>query len=149
MQVADDKKVDVLTNLLKERYDSAHKIRERSYKFTIWLLGIGVAFIGFVVTKPCLIIVQKIFLTIFIIIVLLLAAFFLLSMERGARKNRQVMIRIEGLLGCYEPGIYGDQDALYPADYMKQESSRVPHFSYLYLWLFAIAGCVIALLWVS
>ncbi|OPY74207.1 MAG: hypothetical protein A4E63_00813 [Syntrophorhabdus sp. PtaU1.Bin050] len=149
MQVSDDKKVDILINLLNERYDSAHKLRERSYKFTIWLLGIGVAFIGFVVTKPYLTLAQKIVLTIFITVVLLLAAFFLLSMEKGARKNRQVMIRTEEVLGCYKPGIFDDQDALYPADYMKQESPRVPHFSYLYLWLFVIAGCVIALLWFS
>lgn len=148
MQLNDDKKVDVLTNLLKERYDSAHKLRERSYKFTIWLLGIGVAFIGFVVTRSDLVLAQKAVLTVFIVIVLLLAASFLLSMEKGARKNRQVMIRIEGLLGCYRPEIY-DETPLYHADYMRQESSRIPHFSHMYLWLFAVACCVIVLLWVS
>ncbi|HBA53251.1 MAG TPA: hypothetical protein DCZ04_02000 [Syntrophorhabdus aromaticivorans] len=106
---------------------------------------------GFVVTKPYLIFAQKIVLTIFIVVVLLLAAFFLLSMEKGTRKNRQVMIRTEEVLGCYRPGIFDDQDALYPADYMRQESLRVPYFSclYLYLWLFAVGGCVIALLWSS
>lgn len=149
MEISDDKKLDILLNLLKERYDSAHKLRERSYKFTVWLLGIGVAFIGFVVTKPCLSFIQRSFLTGFTIVITFLASFFLASMEKGAKKNRHVMIRIEEILGCYQSGFYDGQDMLYPADYMVQKSSRMPHFSYLYVWLFAIAGCVIALLWVS
>jgi len=147
MEIGSDKKIDILMNLLKERYDSAHKLRERSYKFTVWLLGIGVAFIGFVVTKPCLSFSQKLFLTGFIVVVGILASSFLKSMEKGARKNRQVMIRIEEKLGCYEAGLYDGQDSVYPTNYRTQGSSRLPHFSYLYLWIIAIAGFVIALLW--
>jgi len=59
------------------------------------------------------------------------------------------MIRTEEVLGCYQVGFYGGQKALYPAEYMKQKKSRIPHFYYLYLWLFAIAGCITALIWVG
>ena len=147
MEISDEKKVDVLLNLLKERYESAHKLRERSYNFTIWLLGIGVVFIGFVVTKPCFLFSQRVSLTIFVVVIMLLASFFLWSMEKGARKNRQVMIRTEEVLGCYQAGFFGGKESLYPTDYLKQKRSRTRHFYYLYLWLFMIAGCVIALLW--
>lgn len=149
MQISDEKKVDILVSLLKERYDSAHKLRERSYNFTIWLLGIGVVFIGLVATKQCISLTQKAFISVFVVVIVLLASFFLLSMEKGARKNRRVMIRIEDILGCYQTGFYGGKAALYPTEYMKQTQARSPHFYYLYLWLFTIACCVIGLLWAS
>jgi len=41
MQISDDKKIDILLTLWREKHEAAHKMRERSQSFTLWLLGAG------------------------------------------------------------------------------------------------------------
>jgi hypothetical protein len=81
VEFSDEKKIDILINLLKERYESAHKLRERSFKFTLWLLGLGIVFVGLIINKPPFLMIQKILLTAFVSIIVLLGFFFLSSME--------------------------------------------------------------------
>ena len=45
MKINEDSKIDILRDLLKERYEASHKMRDRSLKFAIWVLGFGIALI--------------------------------------------------------------------------------------------------------
>jgi hypothetical protein len=42
MKLTDEQKFEVLKAELDERYNAAHKIRERSTQFTLWLSGMAI-----------------------------------------------------------------------------------------------------------
>jgi len=95
MKINEDNKIDILRDLLKERYEASHKMRDRSLKFAIWVLGFGIALIWILLSGLSLGLVQKIILTIFVVIVGFLTGIFLKSIDKGFVNNRKVMIRIE------------------------------------------------------
>jgi len=44
MEINKEDKITILLNLLNERYQSAHRIRERSFRMTLWILGLASSF---------------------------------------------------------------------------------------------------------
>lgn len=145
MQIEDDKKVDVLLAILKERYKAAHKMRERSFKFSIWLMGLAVAFIWLIIKESPFMVLQKVILTIFVLSMGALFWFFVRSIRRGFNNNWKVMIKVEEKLGCWEDNIYG-QDTLYPEEYRTTKKIS-PHFASLYSCLLILCIIAIALIW--
>lgn len=150
MDINNDDKIPILLNLLSERYNSAHNIRERSLKLTIWALGLAVAFIWILVKGTTLLLSQKIILTFFIIVLCVNILWFLYSLQKGAEKNRKVMIDIEEALGCYDEGVYLSERALFPKQYKdKNKKSWCTHFKTLYLLIFPITFIIMFLIWVT
>jgi uncharacterized membrane protein YsdA (DUF1294 family) len=147
MQLEDDKKIDILLTLLKERYEASHKMRERSYKFSVWILGVGVALIWLILSRPEICIRQRTVLTFVIIIIGALAFQFLRSIDKGFANNKEVMIRIEQILGCYDQDIYIGGECLYPRQYGTNRKNGFSHFLSLYTLLVAVGLAVIVLLW--
>jgi hypothetical protein len=146
MQFSDDKKVDILLALLKERYESSHKMRERSYKFTVWISGLAIALIWLVLNSYSLSYPQKLTLIILALVLGSLSIWFLRSIERGFNTNREVTINIEEALGCYESNFFG-QGVLYPDQYKSSQKTRTSHFISLYILLGAvIVGLIIIVL---
>lgn len=159
MKIDEREKVNILLNLLNERYNASHKMRERSQNFATWVLGIGIAVIGLLLSGKALDLLQKCLLTLFTGFICLLTIYFLKSMEIGFKKNRKVMIDLEDILGCYRIGEYVDSKPLFPPEYADQKEhlskcekikSRLrSHFMPMYAWIVVVALMVILMVWFS
>jgi hypothetical protein len=149
MQLNNDKKADILLNLLKERYEASHKMRERSLSFAIWIMGFGIALIWILLGGSPLGLWQKIVLTGFIVIASALTRRFLKSIETGFKNNHDVMVRIEDILGCYEKNIYVEAESLFPQKYKDLSNKDTSHFGSIYVWLVTMAFALILMIWLS
>ena len=148
MQINNDKKIDILIDLLNEKYEDARKMRERSLNFAIWILGFGIAISWLLLSEIILILSQKIILTLFVIIIGFLTKSFLKAIEVGFDKNRKVIISIEESLGCYEENVYMDAKSLFPVEYRGQSKKETSHFASLYKWLLTVGIVIISLIWI-
>ena len=148
MQIDEKDKVNILLNLLKERYNASHKMRESSLKFTIWILGFAIAIIWILLSGISLTACQKGILTAFVIIMGVITFWFLHTIERGFNNNRKVMIDLEEALKCYEKGAYIDSRSLFPKEYKEiKKKSSITHFMSIYILIFPIILIIILLLW--
>jgi len=148
MEIDESEKIDILLNLLNERYSASHKIRERSLRLTIWILGLAVAFIWILVSGTSLTLHQKWILTVIVAVLGGVSFWFVYALERGFDKNREVMIDLEEALGCYQEGLYIDSKALYPNEYKQlNNKSRFSHFKSIYILTIPIAILIILLIW--
>ncbi|PKN62608.1 MAG: hypothetical protein CVU57_23455 [Deltaproteobacteria bacterium HGW-Deltaproteobacteria-15] len=150
MEMDEKQKLTVLLGLLSERYEAAHKMRERSLKFTMWILGLAVALVWILISGTQFIVVQKWVLTALVFILGLSAIWFLRSLESGAAKNHKVMIGIEKALGCYDKGTYLESEALLPESYTRDYGkSWRSHFKTIYILVIPLALLIMLLIWVS
>jgi len=149
MQINDVKKIDILLNLLIERYQAAHRMRERSLSFAIWILGFAIAMFWILLDKTTLILSQKIVLTIFLVIISFLTKKFLNFIEVGFNKNRMIMVNIEEVLGCYKSNLYIEGKALYPEEYKNLDIKKTSHFNSLYFWIWTVTAFLISLIWLE
>lgn len=152
MKIDEKNNVSILLNLLKERYNASHKMRERSLNFAIWILGFAIAIIWILISGISLTTSQKWIFTVFIVIIGFLAFLFLRSIEKGFINNRRVMIDIETALGCYKEGIYVYSKTLFPASYKTIKLQRsvkylTTHFGSIYILIVIIPLTVILLTW--
>ncbi len=149
MNINDDEKISVLTNLLNERYKAEHNMRDRSVNFTKWILGLGIALLWILLIKVDLDSFTKFFSSAFIVIYSVLSFWFLLEICKGFKNNRNVIIRLENALHLYEEGNYLNNEAILPQEYKKPYSkNRVPsHFKPLYGLLLILAIFLICLVW--
>lgn len=67
MNINDDQKISVLTNMLSERYKAEHNMRDRSVNFTKWILGLGIALLWILLLKTDLNLFAKCFSSAFIV----------------------------------------------------------------------------------
>ncbi len=149
MRINDDKKVDILLNLLKERYEASHKMRERSLSFAVWIMGFGIALIWILIGGPSLGLWQKIVLTGFVLVASALTRKFLKSIESGFKNNHEVMVRIEDILGCYEKNSYVETESLFPEKYKHLSNKDTSHFGSIYVWLVGMGVALILMIWLS
>jgi len=150
MEFDDKNKIDILLSLLNERYNVSHKIRERSLRFTLWILGFAIAFVWILINGTFFTISQKIILTFLVVVFGIISFWFVRSLEKGFNKNREVMIDIEKALGCYDEGFYVGSKALYPDTYReKKKKSRFSHFRSIYLLIIPVVLLIICLVWVA
>lgn len=148
MDINQKDKMAVLLELLNERYNASHKIRERSMRITIWILGLAVAFIWILVSGSPLTFAQKSILTVLVIILGAVTFWFIHSLEKGFHRNRTVMINLEEALGCYEEGLYLVSKTLFPSEYRQiKKKSWSSHFRSIYLLIIPVAILIIALIW--
>ena len=150
MKINSDEKITILLSILNERYDVSHKIRERSFRLMIWILGLAIGLIWMLISGNPLSTWQKIVLTIFVIMLGSTTFFFLHSLRKGFDNNRRVLINIEEALGCYKDGIYLDSKALYPNEYRQiNKRSWFSHFRTIYLLIIIIVIIIITLIWLT
>jgi hypothetical protein len=132
MEEIEEKKIDVLMAQLQERYNALHKMRDRSVQFSLWILGLGLGLSWLLISQVTLNGTQMIILGAFLIIIGFLALNFLRAIERGFRKNREVMIKIETLLKLHEDGYYGSADSILPKEFLEKRVKWSGHFPTLY-----------------
>ncbi len=117
IKLKDDHKIQVLLIELQERYVAAHKMRERSTRFTIWLSGMAVGLAWLLISQKTLLLSQRLALTLLIATLWTGAGIFILGLRKGFQSNRRAMIKSERALGMYEPGLYLKEDSLLPSVY--------------------------------
>jgi len=149
MKITNEKKPDVLLNLLKERYEASHKMRDRSLSFAIWVMGFGIVLIWILVSGPGLGLGQKIILTSFVLVAGGLTRKFLKSIETGFKNNHEVMVKIETILGCYRKNIYVKNDSVFPDNYKTLSNKDTSHFGSIYTWLVVMGFVLILMIWLS
>ena len=147
VQLKDDQKIQVMLIQLQERYSAAHKMRERSTKFTIGLSGMAIGLAWLLISHQTLAFSQRIALTLLIATLWTGAGVFLLGLRRGFQSNRKAMIKSERALGMYETGIYLQDDSLLPKEYIGTNSKWNDHFSTLCVWLCFVAISLLILAW--
>lgn len=149
MEINQEKKVDILLTLLSERYEAFHRMHERSLNFALWILGFGIAMAWMLLGQITLVFFQRIILTVFVVIIGCLTKKFLTSIEIGFDRNRKVMIKIEEALKCYDANVYCEATTLFPDEYKDLDKSKTSHFASLYVWIWAIVGVLISLIWLE
>lgn len=147
VQLKDDHKIQVLLIELQERYAAAHKMRERSTRFTIWLSGMAVGLAWLLISQKTLVLSQRLALTLLIATLWIGAGIIILGLRKGFQGNRRAMIKSEQALGMYESGIYLKNDSLLPASYKRTNSKWNDHFSTLCIWLCVLAFSLLVLAW--
>ena len=144
---SDDQKFQVLLTELNERYNASHKIRERSYNFTLWISGMGIGLGWLLISQGPLSFFQRIALTILILTLYVGAFYFILGLRRGFQKNRDAMIRIENTLMMYEKGVYLPGRSLLPMEYSQTKRKWSDHFCALCFWLALVTLSLFILNW--
>ena len=147
VQLKDDHKIQVLLIELQERYAAAHKMRERSIRFSIWLSGMAVGLAWMLISHKTLVLSQRLALTLLISTLWAGAGIFILGLRKGFQSNRIAMIKSELALCMYEPGIYLKEESLLPATYKQTNSKWNDHFSTLCIWLCVVALSLLVLAW--
>ena len=112
-----EQKFQVLMAALQERYDSSHKIRDRSTQFTLWISGMAIGLAWLLVSEAILSLSQRLALTLLAAVLYLGALFLVRALQRGSCRNREAMIRVERALGMHEKGYYLPDAALLPDQY--------------------------------
>jgi len=147
VQLKDDQKIQVLLIQLQERYAAAHKMREQSTKFTIWLSGMAIGLAWLLISHQTLAFSQRLALTLLIATLWTGAWIFILGLRKGFQSNRSTMIKSERALGMYETGIYLQEDSLLPTAYKRTKGKWNDHFSTLCVWLCFVALSLLILAW--
>lgn len=147
MELTNEHKVQVAISVLEERYKAAHNMRERSLRFTLWLSGLAIPIGWLLIEKQQLAVSQKVALALFILALFGGTIWFLLGLQRGFQKNREVMIRCEQALGLFNTGDYLADSPLLGNEYSSSKRKWCDHFSTLSVWLLTIALSLFILIW--
>ena len=146
-QLKGDQKIQVLLIQLQERYTAAHKMRERSTKFTVGLSGMVIGLAWLLISHQTLTIPQRLALTLLIATLWTGAGVLILGLRKGFQSNRSAMIKSERALCMYETGIYLQEDSLLPMAYKRTRGKWNDHFSTLCVWLCLVALSLLILAW--
>ena len=155
MEINDGDKVNVVLSLLLERYNASHKMRERSERFTIWIVGLAFTVIWFLLLKdPIFTSSQKLALAVLVAVIGGLTFWHQVAINKGSHRNRSAIITMEEALGAYNQGLYANQKTLLPAEYRTIEkfpsrSSLAYHFVITYLWIAVVLIALIVLILLS
>lgn len=155
MEIKDEDKVNVVLSLLRERYNASHKMRERSARFTIWIVGLAFTVIWFLLLKgPTFTSSQKLALAVLVAVIGGLAFWHQVAVDKGFHRNRSTIITMEEALGAYKEGLYADQKTLLPAEYraivkFPSRRSLTYHFVITYLWIAVVLIALIVLILLS
>ena len=148
-KIEEKDKVTILLNLLNERYNASHQMRERSLKFSLWILGFVVIAVGWLLLHGLsLTTYQRSILTVFVIIIGSFTFWFLHAIKLGFDRNRNVMISLETPLGCYEKDQFVTSESLFPPEYKEPKKRSLGyHFSTIYAWIIVAFLISIFMIW--
>jgi len=149
MKITDDKKIDVLSDQLQERYSAMHRMRERSMQFTLWILGLGLGLAWLSIAEAEFTYSHKCAITALLIVVALAAFGFLRAIERGFKSNRETVIRIETALGLYEVDYYETKRAILPDAFSCPKTGWSGHFRTLYMLVGAVLLVLLVFTWTN
>lgn len=147
VELSDDQRFQFLVAQMNERYQAWHQMRARSMEFTLWILGLSVAASWNLIQEPCDLMPQRIAATGFVLALGGATAYFLLSLARGIRTNREALINVETALGAHEKDIFLLQKSVLPSEYKDPKPRVSAHFYTLYALLLTTAVYLLAAIW--
>lgn len=145
MDIPEEKKLDVLMAQLKERYTALHNMRDRSTRFALWILGLGLGMAWLLISGIRLSTLQAIELVVFLIFVGILSINLIRAIQRGFSNNRDVMVKIETLLKLHEKGAYSPGDSILPKEFSDSRFKWSGHFPTLYMLMITVFFLLIIL----
>ena len=120
MHIDPRQKVEILIALLERRYTAIDGIRERVYALSIWTMGVFLGAASLVVQGDlALSWPRRAFLAMAVIVALGVILYYVRDLERGFRTQFRAAVRIERLLGLYEPGAFDPDAPLYPSEWAR------------------------------
>jgi hypothetical protein len=149
MNIPDDKKVDLLSTQLQERYSALHKMRDRSMQLVLWVLGFGFGLAWLSINEAILTTAQKVAITFLLIGMAIATMVFVHAITRGFKANRETIIRIESALGLYEPNCYGIEGTVLPNQFSCTKTGWTGHFATLYVLIAAVVLMLLVLTWTN
>lgn len=149
MNIPEEKKIDILSAQLQERYVALHNMRDRSMRFVLWVLGFGLALAWVSISEAVFTFGQKIAITGLLLTFAIVADLFVRAIHCGFNANRQTMIRIEKALGLYDPGSYGTAEGVLPRAFADSNPGWTGHFGMLYLLVSIITILLLVLTWTN
>jgi len=149
MKIPDEKKIDVLSAQLQERYASLHKMRDRSMQFVLWVLGLGLGLAWLSINQVVFTSAQKLAVTGLLVVMGIVAFVFVRAIARGFNANREAMIRIEGALCLYDNDCYGTVEPILPRRFSSLKTGWAGHFPMLYLLIGVVVLLLLVLTWAN
>jgi hypothetical protein len=147
MDLSNDQRFSVLMAELEERYGSAHKIRERTTQFIVWISGLAIGLAWLLISDGIPSISQRWSLTFLVLALYLGASHLLRGLHRGAHSNREAMIRVERALGLFDKGLYLPEQSVLPDVYTNTKPTWSHDSRTLPGWVTLVAVILIALIW--
>lgn len=149
-EISEQEKPRILQDLLNQRYQAEHLMRQRSVDFTKWIIGFGIAFLWIILSQAQLSLFQKIFASVFVITFTGATIFFISEISRGFLNNKKIIVKLESLLGFYSAGLYDEKESILPKEYEQSSQVKVPsHFKTLYALLIILCLLLMAVIWVN
>ncbi|MDA3923410.1 MAG: hypothetical protein PF904_01765 [Kiritimatiellae bacterium] len=147
LQLSDDQRFQVLMAQMNERYQAWHHMRSRSMQFTLWILGLAVAASWKLLQEPCVDIFQRIASTCLVLLLGGAATYFLKSLEKGVRTNREALINVETALSTHDQSVFLKNKAILPVEYRNTRPRASSHFATLYALLSVTSIYLLAAIW--
>lgn len=139
MELHEEDKLNIIQDFLNQRYDAEHKMRQRSADFTKWILGLGIGLLWILLSEENLTNIQKVITSLFVIFFTIGTIYFISEICKGFKVNRNIIIKLEKLLGFYDEGIFIEDNSLLPKKYQNTDKIVIPsHFKSLYFLLIII-----------
>ena len=148
MKLNNDQKFQVLMVQLQERYTAWHNMRERSTKFTLWILGMAIALSWNLLKEPSMSLSQKVAITLLVLSLGAVSWYFLWAINRGCNSNRKSLLNVETALECYNPNEFLNGKALLHSEHKSTKSGLSNHFKTLYALLLITLLYLISAIWV-
>jgi len=149
IEISNEQKFEVLIGQLEERYGAAHKIRERSTHFTLWITGMAIGLAWLLINDCVLGVGQRISLTVFTAALFFGACFLLKGLFRGAAINRATLARVEAALSLYDKDAYLPGESILPAAYRDPKPAKSHDCCTLLVWICIVAVALVAIIWTA
>lgn len=145
--LTNEQRFQVLMAQLQERYAAWHQIRSRSMQFTLWILGLAIAGTWNLLQNPCSFYQQRFASSALVLLLAFTATYFLASLARGARTNREALINIETALGNHKNRQFLADKPLLPVEYQDTKPRASSHFRTLYALLAVTSLYLLVAIW--
>lgn len=124
---SNDLKIQILISALEERYRAQHIIRERTYKFCTWTLGVFLIVGGWFATGNATLDgqISVVLAVSLVIIVMIVRRTFLRDLEIGFNGQMRAAANLEEMLHLYDPAYFGsDKTEIYPPAWRNAGTSQ-------------------------
>ena len=147
--IGEEKKVDIVSAQLAERYSALHCMRERSMQFTLWILGFGLGMAWLILSEIALSSCQSAMGLLFLLVMGVASLFFLRGIHVGFNNNMAIAARLESALGLFQAGLYHRTMPILNGEFARTNRKPTGHFVTLYFLMGSVYLLLIIMLLVN
>ena len=141
MEIPEEEKLRIIQDFLNQRYNAEYKMRQRSADFTKWILGLGIGLLWILLSTKHLTNIQKIITSLFVLFFTIGTIYFISEICKGFKVNRNIIIKLEKVLGFYTKGVFIKDSSILPEKYQTVHEIKIPsHFKSLYFLIIIICA---------